>query len=337
MKQLKPLPWFKCSATSWLEDDDLQDCSFEAQGLWMNMICMMHKSSHYGLLCDKAGRPLTPETIASRLGKDVRIVRRLLAELESHSVFSRAGTFDELPAELRLSCDVATIVSRRLIRDEISRISAIENGSRGGNRKLFKHLEEQRQKGGVNPPVDHAVNPTDKLKSLEYKSIRENSISSTSETSAAPEPTEARDSKIQENEPRTTEPAREQGPNFVPLFDPPADWLKFRDKAERRSIAGTEAEWSRAFYEHWKNFPMETKLQASDGLQWRKLTQETEPQFLTRPDKYIAEHQWERTSHLKDLKRKTNGSAKVDASVQATNEYLASVERLERRLKARNN
>lgn len=99
-----PAVWYYFG--DWRSDTPLQSCSLAARGLWHEMNCIMHDADPYGHLCVR-GHPIAPEVLARMVGEPAESVRRLLDELESAGVFSRAET--------------GVIYSRRMVRDEKAR------------------------------------------------------------------------------------------------------------------------------------------------------------------------------------------------------------------------
>ena len=116
-------PAFQFYPADWRRDTAVQVCSLEARGLWHEMLCIMHDGTPYGHLSIE-GQPVSVEQLARLVGANPPRVRKLLAELEAHNVFSRN---DENPA---------LIYSRRMVRDEHKRDVAASEGQKGGSPKL---------------------------------------------------------------------------------------------------------------------------------------------------------------------------------------------------------
>lgn len=72
----------------WFSSHDVQSCSFEAQGLWINMIGIMFSSEIRGTLTIN-GIALDNKSIAKRFGKSEKNINKLITELEEARVFSR--------------------------------------------------------------------------------------------------------------------------------------------------------------------------------------------------------------------------------------------------------
>jgi hypothetical protein len=94
----------------------------------------MHECPERGYLRSGTGSPISEEQLARMVGTTLRTVRRLLSELESAGVFSRA--------------EDGTILSRRMVRDEEFRAKRITWGEQG---KEFGHRGSEFGKLGGRP------------------------------------------------------------------------------------------------------------------------------------------------------------------------------------------
>lgn len=103
-------------------DVALQACTFEARALWREMLDLMHDGEPYGHLT-AGGVPITDAQLARFVGMPVGKVRRWLAELEQHQVFSRT--------------EAGVIFSRRMVKDEHLRTVRANAGKLGGNPALL--------------------------------------------------------------------------------------------------------------------------------------------------------------------------------------------------------
>jgi hypothetical protein len=113
------LPFIKFFPNDWLADERLRLCCLAARGLWLDMLCLMHKRDHRrGYLEHPDGSPLSVGQLARAVGAEPGEVAPLLAELEAAGVFSR---------------DAAGVIhSRRIVRDELFRSECSEAGKKGG-------------------------------------------------------------------------------------------------------------------------------------------------------------------------------------------------------------
>lgn len=137
----KCLPYIPFYPNDWLSDTGLRLCSPAAQGLWINLICLMWKSERRGYLYHN-GRPLTLPLTCALIGYQEINAKPLFDELETNKVFSRE--------------EDGTIYSRKIVRLLESRDKASENGKKGGN-PVLKPLT---------PPLTPTLKPIEY--SLEY-------------------------------------------------------------------------------------------------------------------------------------------------------------------------
>jgi hypothetical protein len=138
------LPWFKFNTVAWRGDSRLRDCSLAAQGLWINLMALMHESSLYGHLLIN-GEPPTDRKIAAQIGcEDVRAVAKAREELETKGVARRTST--------------GVLYSKRMVEDRQTQEVMSERGKRGGNPKL-KPQPNHRDNQQLKP--DHKPNAHD--------------------------------------------------------------------------------------------------------------------------------------------------------------------------------
>ena len=131
------LPFIKLFPGDWLTDD-VSGCSLAAQGLWLNMMFVMHSSERYGYLAVN-GSPMQPVTVAKRCRCDLAEYESLLAELLRAGVPSLA--------------EDGTIFSRRMVRDHQQRQIGAAYGRKGGNPALKSRAGPAPLSGGLSPPV----------------------------------------------------------------------------------------------------------------------------------------------------------------------------------------
>jgi hypothetical protein len=133
------LPWLKFNTTDWRGDAKLRACSAAAQGVWINMLALMHESTPYGHL--PVNPSDNPALLALQLGMRESDVMAGIQELEQHGVLSRT--------------DDGAIFSRRMVRDAERAERNRVNGKSGGNPKLSPT-------DSVKPSDKASVKPSDK-------------------------------------------------------------------------------------------------------------------------------------------------------------------------------
>lgn len=108
-------PWFKFYPGDWRQCPELQLCSLEARGLWIDLLCLAHQGEPYGHVTVN-GKALSTEQIATLVGQSVTVVAKALLELCHHGVCDRID---------------GTVVSRRLVRDSHLSRERSKAGSEG--------------------------------------------------------------------------------------------------------------------------------------------------------------------------------------------------------------
>lgn len=122
--------------SDWRKDAALQSCSLEAQGLWINLICIAHECEPYGYLAIN-GTAMTTKMIARLIGISETKTKRILAELEANFVLSREQ-----------NC----IFSRRMVRDKKAYDEYIETCRQQGLKGKEHGVKGGRPKAENNPP-----------------------------------------------------------------------------------------------------------------------------------------------------------------------------------------
>jgi hypothetical protein len=129
------LPYFPFYADDWLSDEKLRACSSASIGLWIDMLCLMHKNDRRGYL-QLNGKPVTAAQLARMTGRATDEVSQQLAELMDAGVPS--ATEDGI------------LYSRRMVRDERVRQVRSVAGKKGGDVTggLLKQKAKQKSSKG---------------------------------------------------------------------------------------------------------------------------------------------------------------------------------------------
>jgi hypothetical protein len=136
-------PSFQFYPADWRKDAALQSCSLQAQGLWINIMCIAHECDPYGYLVVNC-KPMNPAQIGRLVGVSQKEAMALLAELEDAGVLSVD--------------DNGAIFSRRMVRDEEIRNARAAGGKDGAEhgKKGAEHGKKggrpKKQTGDKNPP-----------------------------------------------------------------------------------------------------------------------------------------------------------------------------------------
>ena len=74
------LPYIKFYPRDWMGEVGLQSLSYDARGLWIDMLCIMASSDRYGYLLN-GSEPMDAETLARVTRGDKQTVAKLLKQL----------------------------------------------------------------------------------------------------------------------------------------------------------------------------------------------------------------------------------------------------------------
>jgi hypothetical protein len=121
---LRDQPYFPFYVDDYLTDEKLVECSAESQGVYIRILCIMHKSEEYGVILlrqkDKQSDQQVlnfAEKLAKHMPFKIDIIKKSLIELIEEDVLQQIG--DKL-------------LQKRMIRDNSISLSRSEAGSKGG-------------------------------------------------------------------------------------------------------------------------------------------------------------------------------------------------------------
>jgi len=142
------LPAFQFYPADWLNDIKLQTCSLQAQGLLMNLMCLMHQSEKYGYLIINGSIP-TVKDVSHLLRLHHKTYQASLKELILKGVLSTNGNGE--------------ICCGRMVKDEHIRQVRREAGKLGGN-PLLNQKDKQEVKQKSTPSSSPSSSPLTTLK-----------------------------------------------------------------------------------------------------------------------------------------------------------------------------
>ena len=140
------LPGLMFFPDDWLSDEKLRLCSLAARGLWIDILCVMHKCDRRGYLVQANGKPLTNEQLARLIG-------------------CSAAEFGNLYQEL-ITAGVASVdkhgitFNRRMVRDEQIRQERSKAGQQGGlktGRLLKQNIKQTVSKTEANTQANSGM------------------------------------------------------------------------------------------------------------------------------------------------------------------------------------
>ena len=131
MASLRTSPYFPLEVDAFVSDEKLNECSASANGVYIRVLCLMHKSDEYGRIALKGASSVTE--IASRLSRHlpypVEVIADGLRELLGTGVLYTDGGF---------------LCQKRMVKDgQLSEIRS-RNGRLGMERRYAKKEEEKK-------------------------------------------------------------------------------------------------------------------------------------------------------------------------------------------------
>ncbi len=129
-------PSFQFYPADWLNDAKLQSCSLEAQGLLVNLMCIMHQSKKYGFLLINNEKK-SFKTVAKLLRISKKKLKKLSEELKINGVLKETQ-------EGILYCE-------RMVKDQQLRETRRACGKLGGNPNLVNPLVKNRRNQNLTP------------------------------------------------------------------------------------------------------------------------------------------------------------------------------------------
>lgn len=147
---LRDQPYFPLYADDYLTDEKLNLCSAASQGVFIKILCVMHKQNEYGTILLKQKDKQNPSTILNFACK--------LAKLLPFDQDTIHGALEELIEEGVLHIEGDKIFQKRMVKDgEISLKRSQAGKDGGGNPNLFKQTDKQKgkQKGKQNPVYEY--------------------------------------------------------------------------------------------------------------------------------------------------------------------------------------
>lgn len=116
------MPFLKFFPDEYLSDDKLRRCSLAARGLFMDMLCLMHKNDRRGYLQLATGEPWPLDQLARICGHPTDQMNQLLRELFSAGVFSAEPT--------------GVLYSRRMVKEHKLYLELSKAGAKGGRKRV---------------------------------------------------------------------------------------------------------------------------------------------------------------------------------------------------------
>jgi len=143
---LRDKPYLPLYVQDYLTDEKLRECKAGSVGIYSFLMCVMHKSSEYGIILLKQKDKQTNNQIKNFALKLLKHLPYELLEIEAALI--------DLCDEKVLRIDEDRLIQKRMVRDnKLSEIRA-ETGSKGGKKTQNKNKEFAKAKVKANTDND---------------------------------------------------------------------------------------------------------------------------------------------------------------------------------------
>ena len=141
---LRDQPYFPLYVQDYLTDEKLNECSAATQGIYIKIMCLMHKSNQYGTILLKQKDKQNGSKIKNFASKLVRHLPFTENEIES--------ALTELVEEEVLHIEGDKIYQKRMVKDNDLSLKRAKAGKKGGDKNKFAQakLEANTQANSEN-------------------------------------------------------------------------------------------------------------------------------------------------------------------------------------------
>ena len=138
---LRNQPYFPLYVQDYLTDEKLNSCSWATQGVYIKILCVLHKQESYGKILFK-------QMDKQNLSRSFNFALQLLQQIPCRE-FDMINAINELLENNVLSIDGDYLLQKRMVKDGQISMARTESGKKGGgNPNLFK--QKDKQKHGYN-------------------------------------------------------------------------------------------------------------------------------------------------------------------------------------------
>ena len=157
---LRDQPYFPMYVDDYLTDEKLNMCKPSSQGIYIKILCIMHKSEHYGCILLKQ-KDKQDENVCLNFA-------RKLARLLPFTIDEINDAIIDLLDEKVLYLDDDMLCQKRMIKDHSISVSRSKAGSKGGTstqqkNKNFAKAKTEANSVNVNEYVNEDVNSNESL------------------------------------------------------------------------------------------------------------------------------------------------------------------------------
>ena len=146
---LRDQPYLPLYIQDFLTDEKLAECSASATGVYIRIMCLMHKSEHYGKLLLKQKHKQT--------GKQIEDFALMLGKQLPYDSACIVGALTELLEENVLYIEAGFLIQKRMVKDNNLSVKRSETGSLGGKKTQQKLKEFAKPKVQPNAEYENVI------------------------------------------------------------------------------------------------------------------------------------------------------------------------------------
>lgn len=149
---LRDQPYLPLYVQDLLTDEKLIECSAEAHGVYLRLLCLLHKADPYGTILLKQKYKQNASKSEANTQANFKLCFNFASQFEKSMPFSVdviARGLSELLAEDVIQIDGDVLSQKRMVRDAELSEKRANAGKKGGSAKPSKNLLEQNTKQNV--------------------------------------------------------------------------------------------------------------------------------------------------------------------------------------------
>lgn len=132
---LRNQPYLPLYVQDFASDEKLAECSAESTGVYIRLMCLMHKSEEYGVILLKQNDKQKSSTCLNFATK--------LARHFPYSVEVIERSLDELVANGVVTMEDDRLIQKRMVKDNRISLSRSAAGKKGGDKTTFAQAKKQ--------------------------------------------------------------------------------------------------------------------------------------------------------------------------------------------------
>lgn len=147
---LRDQPYFPLYVQDFLTDEKLNCCSASTQGVYIKILCILHKQDEYGCILFKQKDKQTDDKLRNFALKFAKLL-----PFDSNTIYD---ALIELVDENVLIIEGDKLYQKRMVKDgQISMSRSIAGKTGGGNPILFKQKDKQKDKQNTEDEIEDGI------------------------------------------------------------------------------------------------------------------------------------------------------------------------------------